>query len=349
MSKRQKRRERGRSRARRDTKSLTLLMADPETLAAITRASEQARAAIASLGVAFSDLGAAMSNFGSIGASGIQRMIEIEEQAMRLSTLTPLVPEDARALILEYGSAAAEEISRYVAMGFSIDVALERVRSGLGSEDAWRLPLLTGESSWDAPQADPIADLQRAMTVFRANRQPQSPNPCQSCANYVGGKYRSDDGDRHPTLICGIHPYGPDGNDCPDWESTETPEAQRRSKEARERSRNAEREAARRRQGWRRPSVRDVFWRDVFWDEAEAAHDPYRVRLRDLQRAAERIRAGVSHSDGYLNPLPGHSSESPIGDSLDLTPYNARLCEECEFQYCIHWIEWNGNSGMLPS
>lgn len=273
-------------------------MAAPEMLAAITRASEQSRAAIASLGVAFSDLGAAMSSFGSIGASGIQRMIEIEEQAMRLSTLTPLVPEDARALILEHGIGVAEEVSRYVAMGFSINAALERVQSGVfinansfeGGITEFRSGTVYGRgfgSFRRVVQEVPIGidedgNIETREIVgysgFDVSGQPQSPNPCQSCANYVGGKYRSDDGDRHPTLICGIHPYGPDGDDCPDWESTKTPEAQRRSEEAKERSRNAEREAALHWQGWRRPSARDVFWDEV----EEAEQDLPRVDLTGL-------------------------------------------------------------------
>ena len=41
---------------------------------------------------------------------------------------------------------------------------------------------------------------------------------CRSCRHYVGANLRSEEGDRHPILICGMHPYGPESESCDDWE-----------------------------------------------------------------------------------------------------------------------------------
>lgn len=36
---------------------------------------------------------------------------------------------------------------------------------------------------------------------------------CVGCKNYHGGTYGESE------LVCGMHPYGPDGESCEDWES----------------------------------------------------------------------------------------------------------------------------------
>ena len=41
------------------------------------------------------------------------------------------------------------------------------------------------------------------------------PPTCISCRNYYGHVYGGN------RLICAIHPYGPEGVECPDWESTQ--------------------------------------------------------------------------------------------------------------------------------
>ncbi len=40
--------------------------------------------------------------------------------------------------------------------------------------------------------------------------------PCIGCRNYHGEAY----GDNPDMLICGIHPFGYDADQCPDWQST---------------------------------------------------------------------------------------------------------------------------------
>lgn len=37
-------------------------------------------------------------------------------------------------------------------------------------------------------------------------------HPCHNCAHYHGQSYG------HEVLHCGMHPYGPEGNECEDWE-----------------------------------------------------------------------------------------------------------------------------------
>lgn len=44
------------------------------------------------------------------------------------------------------------------------------------------------------------------------------PKACRGCANYHGISYGYSR-ERRTALICGFHPFGWDGSDCPDWES----------------------------------------------------------------------------------------------------------------------------------
>lgn len=45
---------------------------------------------------------------------------------------------------------------------------------------------------------------------------PSRPKACQGCVNYHGIAYGCSR-DTRTMLICGFHPYGWDGNSCPDW------------------------------------------------------------------------------------------------------------------------------------
>ena len=46
----------------------------------------------------------------------------------------------------------------------------------------------------------------------KVNPTPEHHPACQGCANYHGRIYNGN------LLVCGMHPYGWDGENCPDWE-----------------------------------------------------------------------------------------------------------------------------------
>lgn len=43
-------------------------------------------------------------------------------------------------------------------------------------------------------------------------KKPSRPKACVGCTNYHGQTYAGN------RLICGVHPYGWEGDNCPDWE-----------------------------------------------------------------------------------------------------------------------------------
>ena len=49
--------------------------------------------------------------------------------------------------------------------------------------------------------------------VNTVNPLVQNHPTCVGCRNYHGADYG------HEMLVCGMHPYGPDDESCPDWES----------------------------------------------------------------------------------------------------------------------------------
>lgn len=66
---------------------------------------------------------------------------------------------------------------------------------------------------WGFPDSDGDRDPFVPITYVRptANRHPA----CRGCQHYHGQMY----GDN--LLVCGMHPYGWDGEDCPDWDGDE--------------------------------------------------------------------------------------------------------------------------------
>jgi hypothetical protein len=52
--------------------------------------------------------------------------------------------------------------------------------------------------------------LQRLQTVPSSPR-PQRPRACRGCQHYHGAAYGGT------PLICALHPYGPEAEDCADW------------------------------------------------------------------------------------------------------------------------------------
>lgn len=62
-------------------------------------------------------------------------------------------------------------------------------------------------------QVTPWATQATAPIVNTVNPFLQNHPTCVGCRNYHGADYGNE------MLVCGMHPYGPDGEDCADWES----------------------------------------------------------------------------------------------------------------------------------
>lgn len=54
--------------------------------------------------------------------------------------------------------------------------------------------------------------------IFDDPKPTTRPNPCNGCRNYHGQAYGGN------LLICGIHPYGVEGDECPDRDTSNLPQ-----------------------------------------------------------------------------------------------------------------------------
>ncbi|MGD1901997.1 MAG: hypothetical protein ACFB9N_07130 [Geitlerinemataceae cyanobacterium] len=62
------------------------------------------------------------------------------------------------------------------------------------------------------PYADPSDDPNWFVPLSHVRPTPKQQPACQNCQNYHGYRYGEN------LLVCAIHPYGWDGEGCPDWE-----------------------------------------------------------------------------------------------------------------------------------
>lgn len=79
---------------------------------------------------------------------------------------------------------------------------------------------LTVNTFWSAPHVFHPSHAYRITDYARATdnlKNAEYPAPCHGCVNYFG---ETHNGNR---LICGIHPYGAESDNCPDWEG-DTPD-----------------------------------------------------------------------------------------------------------------------------
>jgi len=60
--------------------------------------------------------------------------------------------------------------------------------------------------------ADAYLELLRQMNAQQPPLLPQQPKVCQGCRHYHGRTYGGN------LLVCGMHPFGAEGEHCSDWE-----------------------------------------------------------------------------------------------------------------------------------
>lgn len=124
--------------------------------------------------------------------------------------------------------------------------------SGIDVEQAQQLVLLHGPRvamqqalSWPGPMGGAAAGDRQHIQLIRSGPLGDEvvlsidtgsaceAEPCHSCANYEGRTYHSESGEPQPPMCCAMYPYGPESDECPDWEDKTSPDARRRKLQAR--------------------------------------------------------------------------------------------------------------------
>ncbi len=118
------------------------------------------------------------------------------------------------AEVSEEANQAAEALEQTSTAAFQeIQAAIEPVVNEIGDQVESSL-----ETSFVFIEARVIPWLQQTTAPITHTVNPwlQHHPTCIGCKNYHGSTYGEN------TLVCGMHPYGPDDDSCADWESVWT-------------------------------------------------------------------------------------------------------------------------------
>ena len=126
----------------------------------------------------------------------LQRIVQKHDQAFRLSMLTTLRVTEAYRLINLYGLGFTTTVAELIQNGCSAAQALLLATQGVGDDVLAMRRLVTHPDF--------------SLTEFKTALQPEA---CRGCQHYYGRV----DGMRR--LICAMHPYGPETDNCEDWET----------------------------------------------------------------------------------------------------------------------------------
>ena len=128
----------------------------------------------------------------------LRRIVQKHEHALKLSMITALPMTEAYQLVSRHGLDLVTTVADLFQDGCSVTQALLIATQG------------AEEGGISAIQR--LAVQQRfSLSRFEAAIQP---TVCWGCRHYYG---RVDGMNR---LICAMHPYGPETDDCEDWEAT---------------------------------------------------------------------------------------------------------------------------------
>lgn len=129
-------------------------------------------------------------------AEELDRIVQKHSRAVMLSDITALPATEAYRLISLYGPDFATTVARLIQDGCTITQSLM---------------IATRQAEGGMMAIRRLAAQQRfSLSKLEAAIQPKA---CWRCRHYYG---RVDGAHR---LICAMHPYGPETDDCEDWES----------------------------------------------------------------------------------------------------------------------------------
>ena len=107
------------------------------------------------------------------------------------------ISENVSSFVEQFQSGIIEEVDSIVRDFIDVVIATsDEIDSALGEE-------------WENFADDDFTDF---TSVSYHQPSAKSHPACTNCANYHGQSYNGN------LLVCGMHPYGWDGDDCPDWE-----------------------------------------------------------------------------------------------------------------------------------
>ena len=126
----------------------------------------------------------------------LQRIVQKHEHAFKLSMITALPVTEAYRLVSLHGLGFTETVAELLQDGCSIAQALMIATQGIGA-DVLAMRRLAAQQDF-------------SFSRFEAATQPKACRGCQHYYGHVDGMHR---------LICAMHPYGPETDDCEDWEA----------------------------------------------------------------------------------------------------------------------------------
>ncbi|CAN5614846.1 hypothetical protein BH23CYA1_BH23CYA1_07410 [soil metagenome] len=138
----------------------------------------------------------------------------MDEWLKQLQTTLDLAAQNSSEWLVEVSQKADQAIEEWVDSSLEvaqeIDQAIAPNLARLGDQidsalDSGLLFFDEHVASWVEETAAPLT---QTVTPWLQNHP-----TCVGCRNYHGAEYGEE------MLVCGMHPYGPEDETCPDWES----------------------------------------------------------------------------------------------------------------------------------
>ncbi|MBW4649924.1 MAG: hypothetical protein KME06_14720 [Kastovskya adunca ATA6-11-RM4] len=118
---------------------------------------------------------------------------------------------------LEIAEAVASEVEQFFqGVAEVVDAVADEVENAFGAEFDQYLQEMLEPISEIYSELEQIAGEPDYYFVYPEEPTAQKNPACIGCCNYHGQVYEGN------LLVCGMHPYGWDTEQCPDWESFDT-------------------------------------------------------------------------------------------------------------------------------